>query len=1209
LQTQKASVEMHLEAFGGEERQAKLQELLQSDEQRENQGLAMQEAVERQEQRIASLTEMTLEREAAVDRTFVAQRCYEVTKPEDEDWRREEIKGVLPAEQVRADLDKALEFGKVVIVSGGTGSGKSTQLPQYILDDWREWKVKTQDGGEPPLELEVGNTVEVEYEEEWFPCEVLEVADDEKTITAKYFEGGDEEPDVDVKSRVRTRLPAWAISPPRIVVTQPRRIAATSLAERVAYERYGEPGGEVGYSVRGDTIMPESDSGTIEFCTVGTLLRRVVSDPLLSRYNVVVLDEVHERDLMTDFVLNLLKEVLGKRPDLRLVLMSATLDVQTFINYLPGCTVIQVPTGTRYPVEEIHLNDKFFESFSQTAGLLKNEAENREATGNDQRAGSHEFDFSDNSSSVAQSMVQKVNEMVDSDEDVANAWAEYCDESLRGIKDPALHSMEALRVFLARVKGKDEEDEEDDVDNDGLPSAAALREQIQQLTSHSDEMRQSWKEYTEDKEEDEETGWSVQDLLAFLNMQGVRPWNVQRASWEVTSSSLWWGGDRNDKSFLELTQQVIMKVVPELLDHDVGDDEFGTGSILCFLPGWAEIKALADRLEQSPEADKLWVVRLHSTVSKEDQQQVFEQPDEGQVKVILATNIAESSVTINDVRVVVDTGLHRELSYDAKRRMSTLETVWICQSNAVQRKGRAGRVREGRVYRLYSKDQFESVPWRPSPEMQRCNLAQACLQTIALGRDPRAFLASAPDPPPVAAVESAMAELTLIDAVKGGVPPKMLPVGQVLARMPLEPLLGRAMMLGTLFGIPQMAAALIAVSAGRSPFIMPPDMKKESKEARRQYCSWSDTVGALRALVEFEKVVQDKGEHYARRWAQHYYLNYERLLGFSKVKFQLMKDVQRSGLLGNDAAEGMDPDDWFYGEEGDDDSNAAIFEAGELQSGMKKDEWLATISETDREVDDERLLIGLLCAAYPTNVACREQAHHNKHRTSTGAAAIIDMRSVNSRIGDSNEPAEDLPSPSWWAYSTLRMFNSRLSMSDTTLTSAWHVALFAGLRAKEEPELQIDSWINVKCDSEATKQVVVRLREEIRQAIIWSAVAASYDTVAAAATERAKSLLNIVSSILLGQEPSEEDLEFVQTWELPDLEEGGTLAASEDDWEAVQEALWKKTVPELKVLLREMGAKVGGRKGDLVERCTNALIYGAEEEQSEEYAEESMEEA
>jgi len=136
----------------------------------------------------------------------------------------------------------------------------------------------------------------------------------------------------------------------------------------------------------------------------------------------------------------------------------------------------------------------------------------------------------------------------------------------------------------------------------------------------------------------------------------------------------------------------------------------------------------------------------------------------------------------------------------------------------------------------------------------------------------------------------------------------------------------------------------------------------------------------------------------------------------------------------------------------------------------------------------------------------------------------------------------------------------------------------------------------------------VRLREEIRQAIIWQAIAASYDSVATAATERAMSLLNVVSSILLGQEPSEEDVEFLQSWELPELEEGGTLGASEDDRDAVEEALWKKTIPELKVLLREMGAKVGGRKMDLVERCTNALIYGAEEEYAEEH-EEEMEEA
>ena len=144
--------------------------------------------------------------------------------------------------------------------------------------------------------------------------------------------------------------------------------------------------------------------------------------------------------------------------------------------------------------------------------------------------------------------------------------------------------------------------------------------------------------------------------------------------------------------------------------------------------GWAEIKSVMERLQQAPQASRLWVLPLHSTLAKEDQQKIFQRAPEGKTKIILSTNIAESSVTIDDVLVVVDAGLMRELSYDPVRRLSTLETVWVSQSSSIQRKGRAGRVRNGRCYRLFSRAQFDATPWRTAPEMQRCELSATCLQ-------------------------------------------------------------------------------------------------------------------------------------------------------------------------------------------------------------------------------------------------------------------------------------------------------------------------------------------------------------------------------------------------------------------------------------------------------------------------------------------------
>jgi len=350
----------------------------------------------------------------------------------------------------------------------------------------------------------------------------------------------------------------------------------------------------------------------------------------------------------------------------------------------------------------------------------------------------------------------------------------------------------------------------------------------------------------------------------------------------------------------------------------------------------------------------------------------------------------------------------------------------------------------------------------------------------------------------VSAVEAAMAELVGIDAIKDGAPPKMLPVGQILSRFPLEPLLGRTMLFGTIFGVPQMTAAMLAVARGRSPFINPPDQRDEALAIKRQFCSWSDSVGALRALMEFEHVYCEKGEDVAKAWAEYNFLNYFRLMAMSRVKYQLLLDVQRSGLLGAAASEGMNPEEWGWGaggdweeEEGDEeekeeqeeerqqeevetyqDSAGAIFEADETTQADYK-EWLEELRSGDKEVQDERLLVGLLCAAYPANVAYRAKPQYQQHRTSSSSKVRIHSSSVNysNRQTDGSDDAEvtnQLEGPTWWLYSDKRMFNGRLSLFDTTLLAPWDVALFGGLRSRmEEEKLELDNWVSIEAEESA----------------------------------------------------------------------------------------------------------------------------------------------
>lgn len=198
-----------------------------------------------------------------------------------------EARKKLPIIDLRESLLETLETNQVVVISGGTGSGKTTQIPQYLLD---------------------------------------------------------------------AAIDAGHGSDCKMVCTQPRRIAATSVAKRVADER-GEPLGQsVGFAVRMKSEPPRK-YGSIEFCTTGVLLRRLQNDKTLEGIKYILIDEVHERDINTDFLLLLMKDVLEARKDLKLILMSATLDAEGFSNYFNNAPLVDIPSAPRFPVEEVYIED------------------------------------------------------------------------------------------------------------------------------------------------------------------------------------------------------------------------------------------------------------------------------------------------------------------------------------------------------------------------------------------------------------------------------------------------------------------------------------------------------------------------------------------------------------------------------------------------------------------------------------------------------------------------------------------------------------------------------------------------------------------------------------------------------------------------------------------------------------------------------------
>jgi ATP-dependent RNA helicase DHX29 len=285
-------------------------------------------------------------------------------------------------------------------------------------------------------------------------------------------------------------------------------------------------------------------------------------------------------------------------------------------------------------------------------------------------------------------------------------------------------------------------------------------------------------------------------------------------------------------------------VIEELIGH-IHDDQ-DDGAILVFLPGMGEIASLLRRLQASRRFATCWTIPLHSSVSPADQRKAFRHPPQGTRKVVLATNIAETSLTIDDVVYVIDSGKLKERRHDPARGMSLLVEDWVSTASAAQRRGRAGRVREGVCYALYTKPRYERrmKPFQ-APEMQRVPLEELVLQVRMLGVAPRAsqFLARALQPPPAAAVEGAVRVLREVGALTET--EALTPLGHHLAQLPMDVRLGKLLLVASCLGCLSPALSIAACLAHKSPFLSSLQQQSGADAARGALAaSSSGTIAA-----------------------------------------------------------------------------------------------------------------------------------------------------------------------------------------------------------------------------------------------------------------------------------------------------------------------------------------------------------------------------
>lgn len=492
-----------------------------------------------------------------------------------------------------------------------------------------------------------------------------------------------------------------------ILVTEPRRIAAISLARHVARVRgEGEPGRSVGYHVRFDSCLPRP-LGSITYCTTGILLTCLRHDPDLRSVSHVIIDEVHERDLLSDFSLLLLRDLLKRRPRLRVILMSATLAVDRFVQYFEGiASAITIPSR---PSTVTHL---FLEDFLGR-----------------------------------------------------------CDERLLAADD--------TRVFL---------------DNEN------------QLISGGSRLLPLRRPREESEDEEEPEGGEA---------------TMELSEVEVDEEAL--AVDTCAHPIAALPYSLLEAVLGCIIQSTPADE-----AVLVFLPGWDEIRNLAAILQAEDilgigyaDRSRFAFHTLHSQVPLAEQARVFECAPPGARKIILATNIAETSITVEDVVHVVDLGKVKVSSFDGDSCVHNLSAQWCPQSSLLQRAGRAGRVagRTGTCWCLMSKQRFPLLPSHGVPEILRADLQELCLQIKAFALPGRIndVLLRAIDMPSIASIRRAVEHLQAIDALDSD--EGLTGLGRLLIRFPLSPPLGKMLIYGLLFScLDPMLTIAASISVG-GPFV------------------------------------------------------------------------------------------------------------------------------------------------------------------------------------------------------------------------------------------------------------------------------------------------------------------------------------------------------------------------------------------------------
>ncbi|KAI3448724.1 hypothetical protein Pfo_005389 [Paulownia fortunei] len=327
------------------------------------------------------------------------------------------------------------------------------------------------------------------------------------------------------------------------------------------------------------------------------------------------------------------------------------------------------------------------------------------------------------------------------------------------------------------------------------------------------------------------------------------------------------------------------------------------GAVLVFMTGWEDISCLRDQLKAHPllgDPNRVLLLTCHGSMATSEQKLIFEKPPPNVRKIILATNMAEASITINDIVFVVDCGKAKETTYDALNNTQCLLPSWISQASARQRRGRAGRVQPGECYHLYPQCVYEAFAEYQLPELLRTPLNSLCLQIKSLQVESIGdFLSAALQPPEPLAVQNAVDFLKMIGALDEN--ENLTHLGKFLSVLPVDPKLGKMLIMGAIFRCFDPILTIVAGLSVRDPFLLPQDKKDLAGTAKSRFSAkdYSDHMALVRAY-EGWKDAEREGSAYEYCWRN--FLSLQTLQAIHSLRKQFTYILKDAGLLDTDGA-------------------------------------------------------------------------------------------------------------------------------------------------------------------------------------------------------------------------------------------------------------------------------------------------------------------